>query len=407
MHINKKFTWIGGSAALLALLAWWTFRPTPIDVEVASVVRGSFVKTIDDDGRTRAREKYLISAPLSGTLQRIEIHAGDRVAADQVVATILPQVPSLLDERTREELAARVGAADAAKLRAAARVQQANVSLTQARSELERTRRLAASQLASAAKLEQDTLLVDVRTKELEAARAEVHVSEHELDVAKAALRESGGDSRRASVSGSKVWRVRSPIAGQVLRVNQESETVVAIGQPIMEIGNAAELEVVVDVLTTDAVEVHPGSAVWFDRWGGQQRVDGKVRFVEPSAFTKLSALGVEEQRVNVIVDITSSQSDWQKVGDGYKVDARIVVNNAVDVLKAPSSALFRDQDAAANEWFAYVIDGGRVRKRAVKLGNRNADEVIVSDGLSETDQVVVYPSESLQDGAMIRVVRR
>jgi HlyD family secretion protein len=404
MHINKKFLWLGGSVALLALLAWWTFRPTPIDVEVATVTRGSFVKTIDDDGKTRAREKYVIAAPLAGTLQRIDIHAGDRVAADQVVATILPQAPALLDARTREELVARVGAAEAATLRATARVQQASVSLAQARADLERTRKLAASQLASAAKLEQDTLLVDARSKELEAARAEAHVAEHELEVAKAALRESSGDAPKTA---TRVWQVRSPVAGQVLRVNQESEAPVAIGQPIMEIGNAAELEVVVDVLTTDAVDIHPGSAVWFERWGGQQRVEGKVRLVEPSAFTKLSALGVEEQRVNVIIDITSSQSEWQKVGDGYKVDARIVIREAADVLKAPSSAFFRDQNADADAWYVYVIDGDRAHKKAVKLGDRNADEAVVIEGMNENDQVVVYPSESLSDGAMIRVVRR
>jgi HlyD family secretion protein len=164
---------------------------------------------------------------------------------------------------------------------------------------------------------------------------------------------------------------------------------------------------VVVDILTTDAVDIHPGSAVWFERWGGQQRVEGKVRVVEPSAFTKLSALGVEEQRVNVIVDITSSQTDWQKVGDGYKVDARIIVREAADVLKAPASAFFRDQNVAAGEWFVYAVDGDRARKKAVKLGDRNADDAVVIEGLVENDRVVVYPSESLTDGAIIRVVRR
>ncbi|MGE5026991.1 MAG: HlyD family secretion protein, partial [Betaproteobacteria bacterium] len=305
---------LGALAIGLLVLA---FRQQPVLVEMAEVTRGHFEQTVEDDGKTRVRERYVVSAPLAGKLQRIELKAGDKVGRGMLLALIEPSIPALLDVRTERELTERLGAAEAAKQRSAAAVARAQATLDKAQADLARARKLAASGFVSPTQAEQAELELKVNVRELEAAQFAEHAAGHDVETARAALLRA-----REGAPGNTLgrhWEVRSPIAGRVLKVIQESETSVAIGAPLLEIGDPADLEVVVDLLSTDAVQVRPGNAVRIERWGKAEPLEGRVRRVEPSAFTKISALGVEEQRVNVVIDPSPPAEKWQSLGDGYR----------------------------------------------------------------------------------------
>jgi HlyD family secretion protein len=374
------------------------FRPQPALVEVAEVTRGPFEQIIEDDGKTRVRERYVVSAPLAGKLQRITLKAGDAVTAGMVLAFIDPGSPALLDVRTERELTERVGAAEATRLRAAATVERARAALDKSRSDLERTRKLAVKGFVSAAQLEQVELENKISLRELEAARYADHAAAHDVAVARAALLQV-----REGVAGkpsARRWEVRTPVAGQVLRVVQESEATVEVGAPLLEVGQPAELEVVVDVLSTDAVQIKPGAPVRLLRWGRAEPLEGRVRRVEPAAFTKVSALGVEEQRVNVVIDLTSPADKWQALGDGYKVDASIIVASLDNVIKVPVSALFRDGE----QWAVFTVANGKAARRIVQLGRRGGLEAVVEKGLQPGEKVIVHPGDTLKDGRRIRL---
>jgi HlyD family secretion protein len=375
-------------AIVLALM------PKPVPVELGTVARGHFEQTVDEDGRTRVRERYTVSAPIAGTVLRIPLKAGDELTEGTVLATIVSAPSPMIDLRMRQQLEQRVGAAEAARLRAAAAVKRIQANLEQARADLARTQALAAASVAPRSRLERDELAVKVGARELEAAQFEEHTTEHELALARAALANPTGEDRGTP------WTIRSPVPGRVFRVIQESEGPVGIGAPLIEIGNPRDLEIVVDVLSTDAVAIAPGAVALIERWGGDRPLDGQVRRVEPSAFTKLSALGVEEQRVNVIIDIISPQEEWRGIGDGYRIDARIVTFTAEDALKVPTSALFREGD----DWKVFVDSGGVARKRTVRVLHRNPLEAMVGDGLAEGEAVILYPSDALRDGASVAV---
>ncbi len=340
----------GGAIAILV----FALMPKPIIVELGEVTRGHFEQTVDDDGKTRVRERYTVSAPVAGTLLRIGLKAGNPVEVDTVVATIVPNPSPLLEPRTRQELEQRLGAAEARKLRADAALERARGNLDQARADLERTRVLAGKGVASASKLERDEILARIGARELDAANFEAHAAEHEVELARAALAISGDNAAARSTAGG-AWDIRSPVAGRVLRVLQKSQASVAAGAPLIEIGDPHDIEVVVDVLSADAVKIEAAAPARIEGWGGDKPLEGRVRRVEPSAFTKVSALGVEEQRTNVIIDLVSPQSEWRTLGDGSRVDARIVVYEADDVVKVPTGALFRD----GNQWAVYVAVGG------------------------------------------------
>ncbi len=382
--------------ALIALLVW-SFMPNPIEVEIAEVSKGAFVQSIDEDGRTRVRNRYVVSAPLSGRLERITFLEGDAVEKNAVLANLSPSDPALLDVRTEQELKARVGAAEAGKLRSGVRVERSQVALAQAKADYERTRKLAADSFVSPTKVEADSLNVSLNEKELDTAKQEVHVAEHDLEVARAALMQVRNPS---SVSSGKTWQVRSPVAGRVLKVVQQNETVVNVGSPLLELGNARDLEAVVDVLTSDAVRIKPGAKVLFERWGGAETLQGRVRLVEPSAFTKISALGVEEQRVNVIIDMVSSPEKWQAVGDGYRVEARIVIDERADATLVPVSALFRDGD----QWAVFALADGRAAKRNVQLGPRSGLAAVVEQGLAPREKIIIYPGDAIKDNAKVKI---
>lgn len=374
------------------------FRPQPALVEVSEVTRGPFEQVIEDDGKTRVRERYVVSAPLAGKLQRITLKAGDAVTAGMVLAVIDPSSPALLDVRTERELTERVGAAEAARLRAAATVERARAALDKSRSDLERTRKLAVKSFVSAAQLEQVELEAKISLRELEAARYAEQAAAHDVAVARAALLQvRDGAAGKAS---ARRWEVRTPVAGQVLRVMQESEATVAVGAPLLEVGQPADLEVVVDVLSTDAVQIRPGAPVRLLRWGKTEPLEGRVRRVEPAAFTKVSALGVEEQRVNVVIDLTSPAEKWQSLGDAYKVDASIIVASLDNAIKVPVSALFRDGE----QWAVFTIANGKAARRIVQLGRRGGMEAVVEKGLQPGEKVIVHPGDSVRDGRRIKL---
>lgn len=384
-------------AALLGGLVM-AFRPQPALVEVAEVTRGPFEQVIEDDGKTRVRERYVVSAPLAGKLQRITLKAGDAVTAGMVLAAIDPSSPALLDVRAERELTERVGAAEATRLSAAATVERARAALEKSRTDLARTRKLTAQGFVSAAQMEQAELEAKISSRELETARYAEQAAAHDVAMARAALIQVRDSA--AGKPSARRWEVRTPVAGQVLRVVQESEATVAAGAPLLEIGQPTELEVVVDVLSTDAVQIKPGAPVRLLRWGRAEPLEGRVRRVEPAAFTKVSALGVEEQRVNVTIDLTSPAETWQSLGDGYKVDASIIVASLDNVIKVPVSALFRDGD----QWAAFIVANGKAARRMVQPGRRGGLEAVVEKGLQPGEKVIVHPGDTIRDGRRVKI---
>ncbi len=387
-------------AAGAALLAW-AFSPRPVEVELATADRARFEQTIDEDARTRLRDRYLVSAPLAGRLARIALREGDAVEAGAVVATLSPALAPLIDERTLVGLQARVEAAEAGVLRAAARVERARVAVEQARGEQVRSEQLAQKGFVSPTKLESDRLAVAAASRELEAAEQDRHVATHDVDQARAAL----GTARQGRAG--RPFEVRAPAAGRVLKVVQASEAPVALGAPLLELGDTRRLEVVAPLLTVDALRTKPGDRVWIERWGGPGTLEGRVRLVEPAAFTKVSALGVEEQRVNVLIDIASPHAAWAALGDGYRVSVRIVVLEVPDAVRVPVSAVFplpRPVDAPGEpRWAAFVPRDGRARRVELDVGARNGVHAWVRSGLAPGDAVIVYPPSGVDDGVRVR----
>lgn len=396
MNTMKKKTWIALIAATvagLALLAW-AFAPRPLAVELAAVTEGPFETAIEEDGKTRLRDRYVVAAPLAGTLARITLREGDAVEAGAVVASITPVLPAMLDARTRREQQLGVEIAQAQAQRAAARVEGAKVALAQARNALQRTEQLSREGFVSPSKLDTDLLGVQAAQKELEAAVEEGHVAAHGVEQARAALMAA---TRPGAANGG--FAVRSPVAGRVLKVAQASEGPVALGTPLVELGDTARLEVVAELLTADALRAAPGSAVRIERWGGDGTLEGRVRLVEPAAFTKVSALGVEEQRVRVLIELVSPPAQWRALGDGYRVGVRIVTRALPRVVKAPVSAVFpRPEGGHA----VFVVEGGRAREVAVQLGARNGQEAWIESGLAPGAQVIVYPPPATRDGLRV-----
>lgn len=398
MKWTKRIVTLLAAIALLALFTW-AFMPEPVPVQVAEVTRGHFQQIVEEDGKTRVRERYVVSAPVTGKLQRITLKAGDAVKQDQVVALVLPSPPALLDVRSERELTERVGAAEAQKERTAAEVARAMATLEKSRADLNRATKLAAGRFISPAQLDQSELEVKISTRELQAAQHADHAAAHEIAVARAALKQFHCDEDCESPD-KRHWQVRAPISGRVLKVTQENEAEVTAGAPLLEIGDPADLEVVVDVLSTDAVDIHPGADVEMKGWDQSTPLKGRVRLVEPSAFTKLSALGVEEQRVNVIIDFTSPVQQWKNLGDGYRVDAKIIVFSRENTVKIPVSALFRRD----NQWAVYVVANGRAHEHPIQLARRGGLEAMIESGLQPGEKVIVYPGDLVKDGVKVTV---
>ncbi len=379
-------------AAIVAAAMW----PESIEVDLVTVTKGPLQVTLDEDGETRVRDRFVVSAPVSGRLQRIELEPGDRVVRGKtVVARLAPAAAPLLDPRTRSELDAGVDAARAAVGQAQAERERASASLARARTTLTRQQELMKAGAISADDLE--AAQTSVRTAE-EAARATeftVTRSQSELEAARARL--APPSSSRAVVD------VVAPVDGVVLKRLRESETVVPVGDPILEIGDPSKLEIVADFLSTDAVRITPGSPVLIEQWGGGQALNGRVRRIEPAGFMKVSALGVEEQRVNVIADFVDPPTAVRALGDGYRVEVRVIVWHEDSVLKAPVGTLFRRGEG----WAAFAVENGVARLRLVRLGQRNEVEGQILEGLSEGQALVLHPPDTLKDGSRVSARRQ
>ena len=388
---------LGAGLAALALLAGWALRPQAVAVETAQAVRGAFEQTVSDDGKTRVRERYVVSAPLAGRLERIALRAGDAVEKGQVLALLTPTAPAFLDARTSRELQGRIGAVQALLARARAETLKYAAQRDQAQADLERQARLAKEGFVSETAREQAGLALRTAERTLDAARYAEEAARHELEQARAALA-----LYQSGEAGGAKWQVTSPVKGAVLKVVQESEGAVALGTPLIELADPKGLEAVVDVLSQEAVGIRPGMPARIELGQGVAPLAARVRLVEPAAFTKISALGVEEQRVNVVLDFAAPLENLQTIGDGFRVEAHVVVFRQDNALKAPVGALFRDGAG----WAVFTVDGVRARKRAVKAQRRNGIEAMVEDGLQPGERVVVYPSDALKDGARVSVRR-
>lgn len=377
---------------LLAVALW----PESIPVDVAPVTRGSLVVTVDEEGETRVRRRYVVSAPVFGRVLRVELEPGDRVNRGDVVARLQPETPPLLDARTRAEAMEVVETARATLGRARADEQRAKVMLAQAQRELTRARELSDDGIGTA--------------QQLELREADVRTAGDAVEAATYAVRAAESDMRRAEArlapppvrDGGRVVTVAAPVDGVVLKRLRESESVVPAGDPLLEIGDPAQLEIVSDLLSTDAVRVTRGARAIIDQWGGTRPLDAKVRRVEPSGFTKVSALGVEEQRVNVVLDFVDPIHAFASLGDGYRVEVHVVIWESDNVLRVPTSALFRRGEA----WAVYVANEARTHERRVRLGQRTGQDAEVIEGLSEGELVVLHPGDTLVDGARVSVTR-
>jgi HlyD family secretion protein len=394
MKTPHAVAWGIAAVAVVALGAW-ILQPQPVAVETAEVKRGPFELAVSDDGRTRVRDRYTISAPLAGRVERVTLRPGDRVARGQVVATLTPAAPAFLDARTERELRERLGAAQAQQQRALAEVRRAEAQRNQSLADRDRQQKLAGEGFISATALEQAQLGLQVAGRALEGARFAEDAARHEIAQAQAALtRYRGGES-------STAWKVTSPVIGSVLRVMQESEGVVAMGSPLLEVADSRSLEAVVDVLSQDSLAIKPGMAARIELGPSAPALEARVRRVEPAAFTKISALGVEEQRVNVVLDLLDPLDRLTTIGDGFRVDAHIVTRREEDAVKVPVGALFR---AGEGGWAVFVAEGGRAMRRPVKVAMRNSLEAAVEQGVKPGDRVIVYPPDSLRDGSRIEV---
>ncbi len=421
----KRKTWIIGGLTVvgLAITLVWAFAPKPVEVELAVVTQGYFETTIDEDGKTRLTDRYVVSTPLAGRLTRITLREGDAVTVGMPLAHLNSVLPAMLDERTLRELTARVAVGRDNVSRAGSRTARAQVQLDQAENEVRRSEQLAQKGFIAPIKVEADRLTTLGARRELDSAIAEGQMAKHELEQTQAAMsavrqlptnadNNSSATASAVMTAGNGTFTVRAPTAGRVLRVLQTSEGVAALGTPLVEIGDTKRMEIVAELLTGDALLALPGSAVVIERWGGMGTLEGRVRSIEPAAFTKVSALGVEEQRVRVLIEIVSPQIRWQALGDGYRVSVRIVTlteNNAVLVpvssvfpLPAAGADLVGGRQATASRFAVFVAEGGRARQTPIELGTRNGRTAWIRSGLKPGQQVILYPPPTIKEGQRV-----
>ena len=395
--LKKRLLLWGGPTLVVLVLIGLALLPKPVPADLATVERGPLLVTVDEEGETRVRDRFVISAPVPGRLLRIALEPGDEVVAGEtVLATFQPSSPAPLDARSRAEAEARVRAAEAALGSARANDERADAELRYAEAVFERYRKLADEQIVSSERLEEAELEVQTKRKSQRASEFAVRNAEHELAASRAALVEAYSTEPGHRKGDPLI--LYSPVDGAVLRRIRWSEAVVPVGDALLEVGDPADIEIVSDLLSTDAVKVQPGQRVLIEQWGGELPLEGRVRRVEPYGFTKFSALGVEEQRVNVVVDFAGDSESRRALGDGYRVEVRIVVWEGEDVVKVPTSSLFRHEDG----WFVWALDGDRAALREIEIGARNGLEAQVLAGLGEGERVVVHPSDQIVDGVAV-----
>lgn len=379
---------------ILAILYGFMPRPVPVDLVKAS--RGPLRVTIEEEGKTRVKDRFIISAPVAGFMQRVELEIGDTVKKGQTLVKLEPLRSNVLDPRSLAAAEAEVSSAEAALKVAEEKARATDADEKYAKSKLERMKKLYEGGYIS----KNDMDLAETEAKRTEAnrlsAEAEVNVAQFELDKARTALRYSAAEGTRNSKS---IVLVSSPVNGRVLKIHRKSEGVVNSGEALIDIGDPKTLEVKIEVLSANAVNIKPGTLVLFERWGGDSALSGRVRVVEPAGFTKISSLGVEEQRVPIIADITSLPESWQRLGEGYSVEARFIIWEGKDVLQIPASALFHKGES----WAVFIAKNGRAQQREVKVGHRTGLTAEILSGLAEGEDVIAHPDDSIKEGTRIR----
>ncbi len=398
MKIVRKIFWIVIALVVIAAIVL-AFMPKPIPVELGTVSKGLLVVAVEGEGKTRIKDRFVVSAQVSGQMPRLSLHPGDQVKRGAELLFISPTDAPLLDTRSKAQAEAQVKMARAARSQANTRVSLAQTALEFEKTELGRMKQLFSTGGVAQAAVDAAELKARSAAAELESARFGERIAQFQLETAEAALlrfaKGASEDDKTARIA------VRAPIDGTVLRVFQESAGPVIVGAPLLELGDRNAMEVVIELLSTDAVQIKPDALVQIDRWGGEQSLEGRVRLVEPSGYTKVSALGIEEQRVNVIADFTGESAQWSVLGDNFRVHARIVVWQKADAIKIPISALFRQGSA----WAVYTLLNGKAIQKEVEIGRRNQSEAEVLKGLDEGDTLIVHPSDQVKNG--VTVVKR
>lgn len=402
----KRWIWIIGLAVSTGAGIFLGTRPQPVPVEAVAVSAGPLRVTVEEEGKTRLRSRYVVTAPVAGYTPRLPWKAGDAVRAGAVITVLEPPRPAVLDARTRDVGNARVNAAEAALTVAQSRVATQSEQVRVAKADLEYWRQqkdrdeslrksgdLAASRVErTRADLLRAEATAAAAERGLATAKVEVDAARAEIASARAALRQTSG-----AATGERA-PVIAPSGGRLIRVVRESEGTVAMGEALVEIGDARAIEIVVEVLSADAVKIAPGMRVLLERWGGEKALEARVRVVEPGGFTKISALGVEEQRVRVVADLVSPEAEWKQLGDGYRVEAAFVLWEGAKVLQVPANTLFR----VGGGWAVFFVENGHARRRMVQVGHRSGLAAEILGGLKEGDVVVSHPDETVEDGKAV-----
>ncbi len=383
--------------AVILIVIAYGFRPKPLLVDTIAVQLGLLQETVREEGKSRVIDRFVISAPVSGLLRRIEMDVGDPVVRGQTLVTLEPLPSTVLDPRSRAEAEARVAATEAALRRAQSATQAAQADAELAASELTRIRGLYAEGFASREQLDQAETEAQRRAANRRSAQFTVKVARFEAEAARTALKYSAAEGTPDPL---EVVTLRAPVDARILKIHRESEGVVRQADPLIEIGDPRALEIEVDVLSADAVRIRPGLPVQIERWGGDTTLEARVKTVEPVGFTKISALGVEEQRVYVIAQITSPEAAWVRLGDGYRVEAAFILWEGEDVLQVPTSALFRH----GKGWAVFTVAGGRARLQPVEIGHRSGFTAEILSGLSTEDVVITHPNDTIESGTRVRV---
>ncbi len=393
----KKHPVMTVAGLLIMVLLIWGFWPQAILVEATAVKRAPLMVSIEEEGRTRVIDRYIIAAPVDGVACRVQLNVGDTVTQGQTLLGITPLESQVLDQRSRAQAQAKISAAESALSAAREDASAAAAALRLAQTELQRMQALVDRGLLARDDFDKAETRAQTAAATKRSADFNVDVAKYELEAARNVLQRS-----LSTDSGAPAVRVpvRSPINGKILKINHECEGPVRTGDVLLEVGDPSALEIVVDVLSADAVKIKPGMKVLFGRWGGEQALEGVVRIVEPAGFTKISALGVEEQRVWIVSDFTSAADKWQRLADGYSVEARFVLWNNDNVLQVPASSLFRYKDG----WAMFVIENNRVKRRVIKLGQHNGLRAQILEGATEGEIVIDHPSEEVEDGERVRL---
>ncbi len=393
--------WIAGvgTAAAVAGGILYGFKPKPVPVDLAQALRGPLKVTVEEEGRTRVKDRFVISAPVAGFMKRVTIDVGDLVRAGQTLVELEPLRSDLLDPRRRASAEAGVSSAEASLRAEEEKMRAVRADAEYGEKNLERNRKLFGAGVFSKDAVEQAEAAANRSAANLLASEAAVKVARFELDRARAILHISAADS--VAVAG-KLVAIKAPVRGRVLKIHRESEGAVQQGEPLFEIGDPLKLEVRVEALSTDAIRIGPGTPVLFERWGGESALRGTVRVVEPAGFTKISSLGVEEQRVLVIIEITPGDRTALRLGDGYRLEASFTLWEGTDVLQVPASSLFRKRDG----WAVFVVESGRALKRDVKVGHRTGLSAEILSGLAEGESVISHPDNSIGEGTRVRAQR-